>query len=212
MRLPLCRPAAAAHLQRHDSTVGGTTACRPCRSLLDGRRRGGEGCTPAFGWPRCVSGQPPPCSWLAYPGGVCARPTCALTYGDTGDAGDSGVMNAPLESIARDLGFEGDTVLKGAVVTVMIVGGVIGGVVIGPTSDSIGRRTALGVTCVPLMVGPVISGLSGSLEPMIIGRFLTGIGIGASSALVPLYLSEVRPKVGARRQNNWTFMLVGALL
>jgi MFS family permease len=105
---------------------------------------------------------------------------------------NSGVMNAPLESIARDLGFEGDNVLKGAVVTVMIVGGVIGGVVIGPTSDSIGRRAALGVTTVPLMVGPIISGLSGSLEPMIIGRFLTGIGIGASSALVPLYLSEVR--------------------
>jgi hypothetical protein len=123
---------------------------------------------------------------------VCARSTCALTYGAAGDARASGVMNAPLESIARDLGFEGDTVLKGAVVTVMIVGGVIGGVVIGPMSDSIGRRTALGVTCVPLMAGPLISGLSGSLEPMIIGRFLTGIGIGASSALVPLYLSEVR--------------------
>jgi MFS family permease len=61
-------------------------------------------------------------------------------------------MNAPLDSIARDLGFAGDNVLKGAVVTVMIVGGVIGGVVIGPTSDSIGRRTALGVTTIPLMV------------------------------------------------------------
>lgn len=36
-----------------------------------------------------------------------------------------------------------------------------------------------------------LSGIAKSVETMILGRVLTGVGIGISSAIVPLYISEV---------------------
>lgn len=38
---------------------------------------------------------------------------------------------------------------------------------------------------------PLFSATAQSVQTMIIGRLLAGIGIGISSALVPLYISEV---------------------
>lgn len=48
-------------------------------------------------------------------------------------------------------------------------------------------------------IGPIISGCAHSLPMMIVGRFLTGVGVGASSGLVPLYLSEVRNSLCTQR-------------
>ena len=36
------------------------------------------------------------------------------------------------------------------------------------------------------------SATASTVAPMIIGRFLVGVGIGVSSSVVPLYISEVR--------------------
>jgi hypothetical protein len=65
----------------------------------------------------------------------------------------SAVINAPLADIAEDLGFAGDNVAKGAIVSIMVVGGFAGGLGIGPFSDKEGRRAALVATTVPLALG-----------------------------------------------------------
>lgn len=68
-----------------------------------------------------------------------------------------------------------------------------GGLAIGPVADKSGRRAALAATTLPLAVGTVISAASTSFWTMMLGRLVTGVGVGASSQIVPLYLSEVSP-------------------
>lgn len=54
-----------------------------------------------------------------------------------------------------------------------------------------GRKTALLLDAVPLLIGALVSATSTSLTSMVMGRIFCGIGIGLASALVPLYISEV---------------------
>ena len=105
----------------------------------------------------------------------------------------SAVINAPLSAISEDLGFAGDNVRKGVVVSVLVAGGFLGGLGIGPFADKEGRRAALAATTVPLAAGTLISAGADSFEAMTLGRLITGVGVGASSQIVPLYLSEVSP-------------------
>jgi MFS family permease len=105
----------------------------------------------------------------------------------------SAVINAPLSAIADDLGFAGDNAAKGAVVSVLVAGGFLGGLGIGPLADSQGRRAALFATTVPLTIGTLISASADGFVSMTVGRLITGVGVGASSQIVPLYLSEVSP-------------------
>ncbi|ACO66909.1 major facilitator superfamily [Micromonas commoda] len=105
----------------------------------------------------------------------------------------SAVINAPLADIAEDLGFGGDNFAKGAVVSIMVVGGFAGGLGIGPFADKEGRRAALVATTIPLALGTLVCGGADSLWTMMLGRFITGAGVGASTQIVPVYLSEVSP-------------------
>ena len=105
----------------------------------------------------------------------------------------SAVINAPLADIAEDLGFGGDNFAKGAVVSIMVVGGFAGGLGIGPFADKEGRRSALVATTIPLALGTLVCGAANSLWTMMLGRFITGAGVGASTQIVPVYLSEVSP-------------------
>ncbi|KAK3245447.1 hypothetical protein CYMTET_44980 [Cymbomonas tetramitiformis] len=105
----------------------------------------------------------------------------------------SAVINSPLNDLARDLGFPGDLALKGLTVSIMVAGGVFGGLGIGAVADKYGRQFALGATTIPLMLGSVLSAVAPSSSFMLAGRLIAGVGVGASSGLVPLYLSEVAP-------------------
>ena len=105
----------------------------------------------------------------------------------------SAVINAPLAAIASDLGFAESDGLKGLVVSVMVLGGVIGGFSIAPFADKYGRKNALAFVTIPLAVGALISSISWDAASMTFGRLITGIGVGASSQIVPLYLAEISP-------------------
>jgi len=105
----------------------------------------------------------------------------------------SAVINAPLASIASDLGFAESDGLKGVVVSVMVLGGVLGGFSIAPFADKYGRKNALAFVTIPLAIGALISAVSWDAASMTFGRLITGIGVGASSQIVPLYLAEISP-------------------
>jgi len=58
-------------------------------------------------------------------------------------------------------------------------------------ADKFGRTRTFILDAVPLALGAFLSATAQDIRAMIIGRLLAGIGIGISSALVPLYISEV---------------------
>ncbi|KAG1327068.1 putative plastidic glucose transporter 1 [Cocos nucifera] len=74
------------------------------------------------------------------------------------------LMNGPIVAIARELGFEGNSFLEGLV-----------------------------IDTIPLILGALLSAQAHSLDEMLWGRFLVGLGIGVNTVLVPLYISEVSP-------------------
>lgn len=104
-----------------------------------------------------------------------------------------GVMNGPIVSVARDLGFEGNSILEGLVVSIFIAGAFIGSLVSGSLVDKFGCRRTLQFDTIPLIVGALLSAQADSVDEVLWGRFLVGLGIGVNTVLVPIYISEVAP-------------------
>ncbi|CAM6082925.1 unnamed protein product [Calypogeia fissa] len=104
-----------------------------------------------------------------------------------------GVINGPLNSIAKELHFDGNTLVEGFVVSIFIVGAFIGSISGGILSDAIGRRRTFQICATPLVIGAALSASADSVEAMVLGRLLVGVGIGVNTALVPLYISEIAP-------------------
>jgi len=102
-----------------------------------------------------------------------------------------GVVNGPLGAIAADLGFGGSASLQGLVVSSSLAGAAVGSLGGAGIADSLGRRKAFLLDSIPLLAGALLCASATGLSSILIGRVLVGIGIGLSSALVPLYISEV---------------------
>ena len=124
-----------------------------------------------------------------------------------------GVVNGPLEAIAAELGFAGSAPLQGLVVSSSLAGAALGSFGGAGLADSLGRRRALLLDCAPLLAGSLLCAAAGSLTTLLAGRVLVGIGIGLSSALVPLYISEIAPTRlrGALGSVNQLLICVGIL-
>lgn len=78
------------------------------------------------------------------------------------------------------------------VVSSTLAGAALGSLTGGGFADALGRRASFMLCALPMLVGPLLSATATSLNMMVAGRFLAGVAIGLSSALVPLYISEVR--------------------
>ncbi|KAF3443417.1 hypothetical protein FNV43_RR13099 [Rhamnella rubrinervis] len=104
-----------------------------------------------------------------------------------------GVLNGPIVSIARELGFEGNPILEGLVVSIFIVGAFVGSICSGSIVDKLGCRRTFQIDTIPLILGALISAQAHSLDEVILGRFLVGLGIGVNTVLVPIYISEIAP-------------------
>ncbi|KAL0423999.1 UNVERIFIED_CONTAM: Plastidic glucose transporter 4 [Sesamum radiatum] len=124
-----------------------------------------------------------------------------------------GVVNGALEYLAKDLGIAENTVLQGWVVSTLLAGATVGSFTGGSLADKFGRTKTFLLDAIPLVVGAFLCVTAQSVETMIIGRLLAGIGIGISSAIVPLYISEISPTEirGTLGSVNQLFICVGIL-
>ncbi|KAK2986791.1 hypothetical protein RJ640_011016 [Escallonia rubra] len=124
-----------------------------------------------------------------------------------------GVVNGALEYLAVDLGIAENTVLQGWVVSTLLAGATIGSFTGGVLADKFGRTKTFQLDAIPLAIGAYLCMTAQSVQTMILGRFLAGIGIGISSAIVPLYISEISPTEirGTLGSINQLFICVGIL-
>ncbi|KAH6697308.1 general substrate transporter [Plectosphaerella plurivora] len=76
---------------------------------------------------------------------------------------------------------------------IFTVGGFIGALASGPFASSRGRLTAMRVTAIVFFLGSVLETLATGVVVLGIGRLLSGIGAGAATVVVPLYISEISP-------------------
>ncbi|CAI9100361.1 OLC1v1037341C1 [Oldenlandia corymbosa var. corymbosa] len=104
-----------------------------------------------------------------------------------------GVVNEPLESIAAELGFNGNTLAEGLVVSTCLAGAFLGSLSSGWIADGVGRRRAFQLCAIPMFVGAILCATATTLAGMLVGRFLVGTGLGVGPAVASLYVTEVSP-------------------
>lgn len=124
-----------------------------------------------------------------------------------------GVVNGALEYLSRDLGISQSTVKQGWVVSTLLAGATLGSFTGGALADKFGRTRTFQLDAIPLAVGAFLCATAQTVETMIVGRLLAGIGIGISSAIVPLYISEISPTEirGTLGSVNQLFICIGIL-
>jgi sugar porter (SP) family MFS transporter len=104
---------------------------------------------------------------------------------------DTGVISGAILFITKDFGLA--TRLQAFTISVVLVGCMAGAASAGAVADQIGRRLTLLVAGLIFLAGALISAFTPDETTLLAGRFIVGIGIGFSSVVAPLYISEVAP-------------------
>ncbi|KAI1119958.1 general substrate transporter [Nemania abortiva] len=81
----------------------------------------------------------------------------------------------------------------GFVISIYNIGCVIGALTIGFFADVCGRERTLSLASIVFIIGALQQAASYTISQISIGRFVLGLGVGAYSAGVPLYISEIAP-------------------
>lgn len=85
-------------------------------------------------------------------------------------------------------------VRSGLIVGLLSIGTLFGALFGAPTADYLGRRYAMVVECGLFIVGVIIQISSTSVwQQFAVGRLVSGLGVGALSAAVPMYQAETAP-------------------
>lgn len=81
----------------------------------------------------------------------------------------------------------------GFTVASALIGTVIGSLLAGAPSERYGRKKVLQAIGLLYVVTSLVTALTPSWLPFVLFRFLGGIGVGASSVVGPMYISEISP-------------------
>jgi MFS family permease len=86
-----------------------------------------------------------------------------------------------------------DAVQIGTMVAVLEVGAFITSVAAGKIGDLMGRKGTLFVGAIVFTIGGAIQTFTTGFWVMIVGRVVSGFGVGLLSTIVPIYQSEISP-------------------
>lgn len=86
-----------------------------------------------------------------------------------------------------------DKVSHGFTVASALLGTVIGSLIAGRPAEKYGRKKVLQAIGLLYLVTSLVTAFTPSWLPFVIFRFLGGIGVGASSVVGPMYISEIAP-------------------
>ena len=129
---------------------------------------------------------------------------------------DIGVMTGALPFLQSDWSLQGNAGIIGWITSSVMFGAIFGGALAGQLSDALGRRKMILLSALVFIVGSLLSGFAphnGSFY-LIAVRVLLGLAVGAASALVPAYMSEMAPAHLRGRLSgiNQTMIVSGMLL
>ncbi|PLN85660.1 putative MFS monosaccharide transporter [Aspergillus taichungensis] len=123
-----------------------------------------------------------------------------LLFGyDTGQISGFQEMSNYLErygELGADGSYHFSNVRSGLIVSLLSVGTLIGALLGAPLADRLGRKWSITIWCLILNVGLIvqISSPAGKWYQMVVGRWVTGLGVGGCSLLVPMYQGESAPR------------------
>jgi sugar porter (SP) family MFS transporter len=124
---------------------------------------------------------------------------------------DTAVISGVEKSI-QHLWMLGD-VAHGFTVASALIGTVIGSLLAGWPAEKFGRKKVLQAIGLIYLVTSLVTAFTSSWEMFVIFRFLGGIGVGASSVVGPMYISEISPaKSRGRLVALFQFNVVSGIL
>ena len=131
---------------------------------------------------------------------------------------DIGVMTGSLPFLQQDFSvILNDAFIKGWVNSAVMFGAIFGGAISGIMADRIGRRKVIIIAAILFALGSIAC----AFTPMALGvaviiaaRVVLGLAVGAASALVPSYMSEMAPssKRGMLSSMNQVMIVSGMLI
>ncbi|MCG8396144.1 sugar porter family MFS transporter [Bacillus atrophaeus] len=104
---------------------------------------------------------------------------------------DTGVISGALLFINNDIPLT--TLTEGLVVSMLLLGAIFGAALSGTCSDRWGRRKVVFVLSIIFIIGSLVCAFSQNITMLIASRVILGLAVGGSTALVPVYLSEMAP-------------------
>jgi sugar porter (SP) family MFS transporter len=110
---------------------------------------------------------------------------------------DIGIIAAALIFVRSS--FSLSTQMEGVVVSVVLVGSMLGAVLGGSAADRFGRRTILLSGGIIFILGSILAPLSPNVATLIVARAFLGIAIGFTSVTAPVYVSELAPPASRGR-------------
>ncbi|MBC1943669.1 sugar porter family MFS transporter [Listeria booriae] len=128
---------------------------------------------------------------------------------------DIGVMTGALPFLQDDWNLAGHAGLIGWITSAVMLGAIFGGAMAGILSDRLGRRKMILISAVVFVIGSILCGLAphNGQYYLIGARVLLGLAVGAASALVPSYMSEMAPaKLRGRLSGINQVMIVSGML
>ncbi|AMS04755.1 sugar porter family MFS transporter [Acidipropionibacterium acidipropionici] len=130
---------------------------------------------------------------------------------------DIGVMTGALPFLQVDWpSIRPDSFAAGAATSSVMFGAIFGGALAGQLADRLGRRRMILISALVFVVGSILSGVSpyNGLVFLICARIILGLAVGAASALVPAYMSEMAPARlrGSLSGINQTMIVSGMLI
>lgn len=129
----------------------------------------------------------PPCGGLMYLLFCCFASTLGgLLFGY-----DLFVISGAKDLVVQR--FDLSSLMEGWFVSSAMVGALIGCILAGTTSDHFGRKRVLLTAALCLLACSVGCAISWSSTSLISFRWIGGVGVGVSSMVCPLYISEISP-------------------
>ncbi|KAL9244530.1 hypothetical protein vseg_018299 [Gypsophila vaccaria] len=104
---------------------------------------------------------------------------------------DVGVMSGAIIFIQEELKITEvqQEVLVGCLSIVSLIGSLAGG----RSSDAIGRKWTMGIGAIIFQIGGLIMTFASSFLVLMVGRLLSGIGIGFGATIMGVYIAEISP-------------------
>ena len=125
-------------------------------------------------------------------------------------------MTGALPFLQNDWNLQDNAGVIGWITSSVMLGAIFGGALAGQLSDRLGRRKMILISAIIFVVGSILSGIAphNGILFLIVSRVLLGLAVGAASALVPAYMSEMAPaRLRGRLSGiNQTMICSGMLL
>lgn len=77
--------------------------------------------------------------------------------------------------------------------SILELGAWVGTLINGYLADAVGRRWCALIACCVFTIGVIVQACTVNKDYVLAGRFVTGLGVGSLSMVVPLYNAELSP-------------------